>query len=370
VDICRTAESHLSNLVGLLSLYAESSEDVNEACEWSNQLIAALVDARKTTMILDVDLCELANQAESYFSSMDFSFLFNSQRKVFHIGYNLDADKLDNNFYDLLASEARIASLLAIAKGDIPQSHWLHLARPVSSVDGTRVLLSWNGSMFEYLLPTLMLNSYPGTLLDHSNQVVIQRMIEYGKQKDVPWGISESGFYGFDSDLNYQYRGFGVPGLGLKRGLEDDLVISPHASLLALPFEPLAVMRNITQLKNLKAIGRYGFFEAIDFTKSRLLLGEEYSIVRSYMVHHQSMLLLSIVNFLQDNSMVRRFNADPRVRSVELLLQEQVPFIATIEKPHPEQISAIRPPEPQVRSAPWRVPTHSPLPQMHLLSKI
>jgi cyclic beta-1,2-glucan synthetase len=368
VDICRTAESHLSNLVGLLSLYAESSEDVNEACEWSNQLIAALVDARKTTMILDVDLCELANQAESYFSSMDFSFLFNSQRKVFHIGYNLDADKLDNNFYDLLASEARIASLLAIAKGDIPQSHWLHLARPVSSVDGTRVLLSWNGSMFEYLLPTLMLNSYPGTLLDHSNQVVIQRMIEYGKQKDVPWGISESGFYGFDSDLNYQYRGFGVPGLGLKRGLEDDLVISPHASLLALPFEPLAVMRNITQLKNLKAIGRYGFFEAIDFTKSRLLLGEEYSIVRSYMVHHQSMLLLSIVNFLQDNSMVRRFNADPRVRSVELLLQEQVPFIATIEKPHPEQISAIRPPEPQVRSAPWRVPTHSPLPQMHLLS--
>jgi cyclic beta-1,2-glucan synthetase len=368
VDICVAAESRLSNLLGLLSTYAESSEEVEAARTWSKHWMDALVDARTTTKFLDDGLRELANQAENYFASMDFSFLFHSQRKVFHIGYNLDADKLDSNYYDLLASEARTASLLSIAKGDVPQSHWLHLARPVLSVDGTRVLLSWNGSMFEYLMPTLMLRNNPGTLLDHSNRAVIQRMIEYGKQEGVPWGISESGFYQFDSNFNYQYRGFGVPGLGLKRGLEQDIVISPHASLLALPFEPLAVMQNITHLKKLNSIGRYGFFEAIDFTKSRLLLGEDYSIVRSYMVHHQSMLLLSIVNFLHGNSMVRRFNSDPRVRSVELLLQEQVPFQAAVEKPHPEQISAVRPPEPLVRSAPWRVPTHSPLPQMHLLS--
>ncbi len=181
---------------------------------------------------------DLARRSDALFQAMDFSFLFNSQRQVFHIGYNVTTGSLDLNFYDLLASEARLTSLVAIAKGEVPQSHWLHLGRPFTRIDGRQALISWSATMFEYLMPHLMVRSELGTLLGQTLEVIVDRQIEYGREKNIPWGISESGYYRFDANQFYQYRAFGVPGLGYKRGLADDLVITPHASLLALPLRP------------------------------------------------------------------------------------------------------------------------------------
>ena len=239
----------------------------DEAVRYCEEFAAALAAAESSTAQLLSDLARLVAQADTYVQEMDFRFLYNDRREVFHIGYNVDSGTLDNSYYDLLASEARIASLLAIAKGDVPQRHWLHLARPLTQTNrGSRALLSWSGTMFEYLMPPLLLGSYPGTLLYQTAEAAIDQQIDYGRQKSVPWGISESGFYAFDAAYNYQYRAFGVPGLGFKRGLADDLVVAPYASLLALPFRPGEVMQNIEAMQDMKLVGRYGLYEAVDFT--------------------------------------------------------------------------------------------------------
>ena len=229
--------------------------------------------ARDQEAILTASFLNLSNQAEKLVSEMDFRFLYDRSRHVFHIGYNLDAARLDDNYYDLLASEARITSLIAIAKGDVPVEHWLHLNRPVTSLSGMRVLLSWSATLFEYLMPALYLRTYPNTLLEESARGAVMRQIEYGRQKGVPWGISESGFYQFDANQNYQYRAFGVPGLGFKRGLADDLVIAPYASLMAVGFAPQQVLQNTARLAELGGLGQYGFYEALDFTEKRVPVG-------------------------------------------------------------------------------------------------
>jgi len=346
----------------------EPVEGVQEARDWCVRLAEGIDSARMAVETLLISYRDLSGQAEDYFRAMDFGFLFDPHRQVFHIGYNVEAETLDSNYYDLLASEARIASLLAIAGGDVPQSHWLHLARPITRVNGARTLLSWSGTMFEYLMPSLLMHSYEGTLLEQSCRAAVNHQITYARQKGVPWGISESGYYRFDANLNYQYRGFGVPSLGFRRGLAEDVVISPYASLLALPLRPRAVMRNITRFIKLHMLGQYGFYEAIDYTDSRLPSGQRSAIVRSYMVHHQGMSLLAITNYLQDKVMVRRFHADPRVQSVQLLLQEQVSHQAPVEYPHPEDVRAVRQVQPPVAIAPWRVPVEAPMPQVHVLS--
>ena len=270
----------------------------------------------------------------------------------------------------LLASEARIASLVTIAKNEVPPSHWLHLGRPLTQIAGTRALLSWGGTMFEYLMPALLMRNYKETLLQRSCLAAVDGQIDYGKHKNVPWGISESGYYAFDADQNYQYRTFGVPGLGFRRNLTEDLVVAPYASLLALSLRPRQVMENIARLDALKMLGPYGFYESIDFSPTRLALGETHAIVRSYMAHHQGMILLALVNYLHDNVMVRRFHADPVVRSVELLLQEKVPYDAPIEAVQPEDARTTRedPVRQQVNAAPWSVSAQSPAPQVHFLS--
>ena len=257
---------------------------------------------------------------------------------------------------------------MAIAKGDVPLSHWLHLGRPITRVNGARALLSWGGTMFEYLMPPLLMRHYEGTLLEQSCRAAIAHQIAYARQKDVPWGISEAGYYGFDANMNYQYRGFGVPGLGFRRDLDEDLVITPYASLLALPMYPQAVMGNIAHLIERQMLGHYGFYEAIDYTHSRLHLGQESAIVHSYMVHHQGMILLALTNYLQGEVMVRRFHADPRVQSAELLLQEQVPQQAPVEVPHPAEVGVLPPIQPRPTLGPWHVPVDAPLPQAHFLS--
>ncbi len=223
--------------------------------------------------------------------------------------------------------------------------------------------------MFEYLMPPLFLRSYPGTLLADSAQGAVAHQIAYGKAKGVPWGISESGFYRFDANQNYQYRAFGVPGLGFKRGLGDDLVIAPYASLMAIGYDPHAVIRNLASLIEHKMIGLYGVYESIDFTPDRLLLDETSAVVSEYMAHHQGMILMAIANFLHEDIMVRRLHSDPRIQSVELLLQEQVPHAVPSQDPYAEDVKGVqRPTAVAEEIIPWRVPVQTAIPQVNLLS--
>ncbi len=369
-DACERGRARLKDLRDLLAqeLAATDQEQVKEAQDWSQDLDEALRSARQMALSLMDDLRNLADQAEGYTQAMDFGFLFDEQRQVFRLGYRVDTGKPDPNHYDLLASEARIASLVAIAKGDVPQRHWLHLSRPISRVDGRQALLSWNGSMFEYLMPNLLTRNYRETLLDETDHAIVQRQMTYAHRKGVPWGISESGYYRFDAQMQYQYRGFGVPGLGRKRGLGEDLVIAPYASLLALSISPRDVIQNVDRLLEEGMLGHYGLYEAVDYTSSRLPLGEERAIVRSYMAHHQGMIVAALTNYLQDEALVRHFHADPRVRSVELLLQEQIPRQVPVEERPEETVGVRRPERERVELAPWRAPTDAPAPQAHFLS--
>ena len=339
-----------------------------EARIWCQQTIQAVQTAQPVAQSLFAELEALANEAEQRVAVMDFAFVFDAQRKLFHIGYNATTGKLDNNYYDLLASEARLASLVAIAKYDVPQSHWIYLGRPITFAQGHQVLLSWSGTMFEYLMPMLIARSYPGTLLHESCQTAVIHQQRYGQQHHVPWGVSESGYYQFDNAQNYQYRAFGVPGLGLKRGLEEELVIAPYASLLAVGLDPAAVLQNLTRMQNEGMQGRYGLYEAVDYTTQRLAVGQEKVIIRSYMAHHQGMILLALGNYLQGNRMVERFHRDLAIQSVDLLLQEQLPALSNVDNlVQAHKIAPQRTREELPRTYSWSVPVDSVLPIPHLL---
>lgn len=368
--VCTVALARLSELSIQLEEGTGSPEQVQEARNWCSHLTAKLESAATTASGLMTGFRNISEKSERYFQVMDFGFLFDQQRQLFHIGYNVTAEKLDGNYYDLLASEARITSLVTIAQSQVPSSHWLHLGRPLALGEGARALLSWGGTMFEYLMPTLMMRSYEGTFLQQSCLAAVDMQIAYGRKKQVPWGISESGYYAFDANQNYQYRSFGVPGLGLKRGLDEDLVVAPYASLLALSLRPRQVMENITGLLKLGMLGMHGLYESVDFSPPRLEPGEKHAVVRSYMAHHQGMILLSLVNYLKDDVMVRRFHADPLVQSVELLLQEKVPTDAPLESVQPEDARGASrgPVQRQVTASPWSVPVQSPAPSVHFLS--
>ncbi|MEW5314795.1 MAG: hypothetical protein WDW38_006264 [Sanguina aurantia] len=259
---------------------------------------------------------------------MDYRFLYDRARDLLAIGYNVDERRLDAGFYDLLASEARLASFVAIAQGQLPQDNWFSLGRLLTTSGGQPVLLSWTGSMFEYLMPMLVMPSYEGTLLDQTCRAAVARQIEYGTQLNVPWGVSESGYNTLDAHFTYQYRAFGVPGLGLKRGLGDDLVIAPYATVMAMMVAPAAATRNMQRLVEVGAEGRLGFYEAIDYTPARLPLGQTSALVQSFMVHHQGMSLLALAYTLLDKPMQRRFESDPQFQATSLLLQERVPKTA------------------------------------------
>jgi cyclic beta-1,2-glucan synthetase len=271
------------------------------------------------------DLLDLAAQAEASVLAMDFSFLYNPDRKIFRIGFNASVDAPDPNHYDLLASEARLASLIALAKGDVPPAHWLHLGRPFTRSAGAVTLLSWSGTMFEYLMPTLLAATPERTPLAQSCRAAVARQREFAREHDIPWGISESCWAETDPHRIYRYQAFGVPGLGLKRDLGDRLVVAPYASLLALPFDPVAVSHNLDRLLGLHALGRYGLFEAVDFGPTAASGPRRPAMVRCYMAHHQGMILTALDNFLCGGALVRRFHADPRIATVEMLLHEQIP---------------------------------------------
>ncbi|MGA8009648.1 MAG: glucoamylase family protein, partial [Thiomonas sp.] len=269
----------------------------------------------------------LARQAGSL-AQMDYSFLYDSQRDLLSIGYNVDERRLDAGFYDLLASEARLTNFVAIAQEKLPQDSWFALGRLLTTSRGEPVLLSWSGSMFEYLMPMLVMPNYSGTLLDQTCRAAVARQIEYGQQLGLPWGVSESGYNARDAQFHYQYRAFGVPGLGLKRGLSEELVVAPYASALALMVDPAAACANLQRLADAGVEGRYGLYEAIDYTPARLPRGQSAVVVHSFMAHHQGMSLLAFDHLLQQRPMQRRFESDSSLRATLLLLQERVPKTA------------------------------------------
>ncbi len=297
--------------------------------EWLDELASAVVGG--TTAFLRQRCEELAGRADALARAMDFTLLYRPDRHLFAIGFNLSQNRLDASSYDLLASECRLTSFLAVARGEAPRRHWFHLGRQVTLAAGDLCLVSWGGTMFEYLMPELLLPCYPGTLLAESRQAALSRQIQYGRQRGVPWGISESAFCTQSVSLDYQYQAFGVPGLGLKRGLANDLVIAPYATALAAMVRPRAALANFHRLAAEGAAGAYGFYEAIDFTTERLPAGRRSLVVRSYMAHHQGMSLVALVNCLLDDPMPRRFHAEPRMRATDLLLQEKPPLTASPE---------------------------------------
>jgi cellobiose phosphorylase len=304
----------------------------------------------------------------AHLSRMQYDFLYDRARHLLAIGYSVAERKTDPGYYDLLASEARFSSFVAIAQGELPQESWFALGRLLTTAGGRSVLLSWSGSMFEYLMPQLVMPTYDRTLIDQTCRLSVERQIEYGRQRGVPWGISECGYNAVDAGLNYQYRAFGVPGLGLKRGLAGDLVIAPYASALALMVAPDASCRNLQRLAAEGLAGRFGLYEAIDYTPARLPRGQSSAVVRSFMAHHQGMIVLSLAFVLLGRPMQRRFESDPLFKATLLLLQERVPRAAPLH-PHPAELSAARATS-DMAEAPVRVlaSADTPIPEVQLLS--
>ncbi|MCR4373688.1 MAG: carbohydrate-binding protein, partial [Acidobacteria bacterium] len=321
----------------------------------------------------------LAARATTLFDTMNFRFLFDQGRQLFSIGYRLaDLDgpgRLDNSFYDLLASEARLASFLAIAKGDVPEKHWFHLGRSITSVRGAPVLLSWSATLFEYLMPLLVMRTYPNTLLDESCRMVVLGQMDYAAARGVPWGISESAFNLVDRHGHYQYKAFGVPGLGLKRGLGDEVVVAPYATALALMVDPAASTANLRELGALGLEGEYGFFDAIDYTPrgpDAVVSGADAGrpvgvVVPTYLAHHAGMTLVALTNALLGDRMIERFHAEPRVQATELLLQERLPRDRPTIEPRPTDDSRIAAPLPSAPVRRYRTP-HTLWPHTQFLS--
>ena len=323
--------------------------------------------------IQKVRLKALADTAREMAMAMDFAFLLDPERKLMSIGYSLTDNRLDPSCYDLLASEARLASLFAIAKGDVSTRHWFRLGRAAtplgSGVNGGSALISWSGSMFEYLMPSLVMRAPAGSLLSETSRLVVARQEAYGNSLGIPWGISESAYNARDIEFTYQYSNFGVPGLGLKRGLSDNLVIAPYATGLATMVDPRAALRNYLRLAELGVLGRYGYYEALDFTRARLPDDEDVAIVRSFMAHHQGMTIVAIANTLHDGQMRARFHREPMIKASELLLQERMPRDVPIAHPRAEEVKASAP-EAQAETSSVRRLAVSPedAPVTHLLS--
>jgi len=324
----------------------------------------------------------LAARAAAFADGMGFAFLYDPQRHLFAVGYRAadaeGAGRLDPACYDLLASEARLASFVAIAKGDVPEKHWFHLGRAVTSVHGRPALLSWSATLFEYLMPLLVLRSYPGTLLDESCRLAVRRQRDDGAERGVPWGISESAYDVRDHHGTYQYRAFGVPGLGLKRGLADELVVAPYASALAALVHPTAAAANLRRLVRQGLLGAYGCYEAVDYTPRHpedpdAPIGRAApsrtrpAIVRAWFAHHQGMTLVALANALTGHRMVERFHSDPRVQATELLLQERAPRHAAIIRPRPDDGARRLPPVAPAAVRRFRSP-HTAYPHAQFLS--
>ncbi len=322
----RTDQVPLSRLPGFieqlrLKLEAATARSVQSQA-LIETLLAQLADARRNCLHLIDDLQRIASLCEQLVRETDFSFLLDRRRKLLSIGYDVEAAQLHSACYDLLASEARIACFVAVAKGDIPQESWFLSSRSHVVVDGRPVLLSWTGTMFEYLMPSLWMRSYSDTLLERSKEAAVEAQQAYATSKHIPWGVSESAFAETDEEGNYCYRAFGVPQLALQQD-EDRLVVAPYATFLALTVDPAAAIRNLRWMVKKGWLGAYGLYEAADFTPLAQRRRQRYQLVRSWMTHHQGMSLLAIANFLKGHAAQNWFHRDARIQATELLLQER-----------------------------------------------
>ncbi len=341
-----------------------SLENSGTETNWLLQIEENIREASKRARERISMLQKLAFQCLE-FANLEYQFLYDRSQRLLAIGYNVDENLRDNSFYDLLASEARLSSFVAIAQGKLPQESWFALGRRLTMAGNTPVLLSWSGSMFEYLMPLLVMPTYENTLLDEMCIGTIKKQIEYGDEQSVPWGISESCYNVVDAHLTYQYRAFGIPGLGFKRGLGQDLVIAPYATVMALMVDPLAAYSNLQRMKAKGFEGKYGFYEAIDYTPVRLSRGQPFAVIQTFMAHHQGMSLLSLSYLLLDKPMQKRFEADTQFQTALLLLQEQVPkstgFYSSSEAENAPRI---------IPTAEIRViqTAHTPIPEIQLLS--
>jgi cyclic beta-1,2-glucan synthetase len=363
VDIVRTLAGEWSDdAAAELLFWSEATKRSIES--WRRDLM----QTKGSSDDLKKRLAAIEVTARTMAEGMQFDFLLDPQRRLLSIGCTAEGT-LDSNCYDLLASEARLASFIAIAKNDIPARHWFRLGRSVTPVGKGAALVSWSGSMFEYLMPSLVMRAPAGSLLEQTSRLIVERQIRYGAELGVPWGISESAYNARDLEFTYQYSNFGVPGLGLKRGLRENTVIAPYATALAAMVDPESAMRNFERLGTIGARGRYGFHEALDYTRSRVPDGAEVAIVQAYMAHHQGMTIVAIANVLLDGEMRARFHAEPSIQATELLLQERAPRDVSVVRPRAQEVAAATPladtflPEVRrLRSA------HDATPQTHLLS--
>ncbi len=355
-----------TDVIAQAALTALGEDDVRDS-EAGKALAGALCALVACLATRGSEVTQLALRCRAL-SDMDFDFLWLPRQHLLTIGYNVEEDKADASAYDLLASEARLASFIAIAQGKLPRDHWFALGRLLTVAAGRPTLVSWSGSMFEYLMPLLLMPSFENTLLTRSCRTAVDRQIEYGRERGVPWGISESAYNMTDTHLVYQYRAFGVPGLGLKRGLGEDLVIAPYASVMALLLRPGASSHNLQELADLGATGRYGFYEALDYTPARLPENADFVIVRAFMAHHQGMAFLALSSVLNGRPMQRRFLREPMFQANQLLLQEKVPAVLSVDA------NTLRAQEPQVPTRDAESPSRviaqmgTSVPQLQLLS--
>ena len=336
---------HLENLPGLLNRQKKvakqlkevlsQTQQINEtpALMWINGVEQRLELTQANLKIFLEKYDELLGRIRTLHTEVDFLPLYDKGKDLFSIGYSLKDNKLTNSYYDLLASEARQASYISVARGIVPPTHWYKMGRALTVVGRKKGLISWTGTMFEYLMPLILMKNYESTLLDETYSFVVESQKKYGQEKRIPWGTSESGFYSLDKRQDYQYKAIGVPWLGLKRGLVEDAVVAPYATFLALMVDPKSAIENIQTLKNEDMEGPYGFFEAADYTPERLVFESKRVIVKSFMAHHQGMCLLSLNNYLKDNILQKRFMSDISMYTARILLQEKIStnFIFTKE---------------------------------------
>ncbi|MET0497820.1 MAG: glucoamylase family protein [Steroidobacteraceae bacterium] len=357
------ASEHGSTAYSDLLFWAEATLGAIES--WQRDI--ALTD--ESAAALNRRLLALESETRAIALATEFGFLLDSERKLLSIGYRPSDGMLDENCYDLLASEARLASFFAIAKNDVPARHWFRLGRQVTPIGHGAALISWSGSMFEYLMPSLVMRAPAGSLLEQTSRLIVRRQIAYGVSRRVPWGVSESAYSARDLELTYQYSNFGVPGLGLKRGLSENVVIAPYATGLATMVDPQAAVQNFARLTSVGALGRHGFYEALDYTRSRLPEGVEVVIVRAFMAHHQGMTVVAIANVLFDGRMRARFHAESSVQATELLLQERTPRDVSVAHPRAEEVkTAARISDTQHPAVRRLYTPHAATPQTHILS--
>ncbi|WGL17111.1 glucoamylase family protein [Microbulbifer bruguierae] len=364
-ETCAQASQQLNILQAELASVGGSQRE--EAGEWIVRMRQSFVVAQDNAEKYRRDLKRIAGRARQWVEEMDFAFLYDSERHLFHIGYNVNDAALDANYYDLLASESRLTGFVAIAKGDVPARHWRHLERPFRRIQRRTVLMSWSATLFEYLMPRLLMDTPDHSLVGRACRNAIDVHREFADRFGVPWGIAESGFYELDSHLHYQYRAFGVPGIGFRRDLGERLVIAPYASMMALPFCADKVMENLRQLRSQGGYGQFGLHEAIDFGRTSKPAPRRARTVRSYMSHHQGMILLAVNNFLHGDVMLQRFHTDARISGLTPLLHERMPSSPPALRPW-KRPGVMRSFHAEVVLETWSAQPSRPYPQYNLLS--